>query len=641
MRNFTLHLLLCALTAMTAASVPSVLSAQSPSWDSSGNHLLNGSFNFRQVSYAAANATGDLASGRALTGTISFDGQGHYTMPGATLITKTQSGTASQQIPAASGTYSIAVNGYGFLSGIVCLSGTCPGGRIYVLVAQGMMVGSSPEQNVNDVFVAAPVATTPSVTAAFQGGWTMAGVIPSIGASAGLSADAFFPVTPDGAGHLGTVNLSGYFGVNGATPTAQTASNVTYAVNGGAATINWPANFYYNGPETLFFSPDGTFCFGGSPNNPDLLVGVRNPAAGATQTLSGIWYDAGFDQNQYFLSQGYVEFDTYYGAFNASGSRFVEADRMQNGVFGGAISSNTTYLNPGNVTSGTYTIPNAIQYALNNAGTVRIGAGIWPTMGLNIALKAPVFSGTGVYLDPNGVVNAGSFAPFTTGISAGEIVVLFGSNLAAGTTSATTLPLPASLGNVKVTFNGIAAPLFYVSAGQISAMVPSGVTGPVVQVQVTNNGTASNLVDQFVYTTSPALFTIPSDGVSLGAVEHANGTLVTEASPAIPGETLQAFLTGLGPADPPVADGAAASASPLSKATTAFTAYVGWAKCTVTFAGLAPTLAGVFQVNIQLPAVVPNGDQFFEIDGPDSASTQGTIPVLSGTTSPQPPAPTK
>jgi hypothetical protein len=42
---------------------------------------------------------------------------------------------------------------------------------------------------------------------------------------------------------------------------------------------------------------------------------------------------------------------------------------------------------------------------------------------------------------------------------------------------------------------------------------------------------------------------------------------------------------------------------------------------------------------VQLPAVVPNGDQFFEIDGPDSASTQGIIPVLSGTSSQQPPAP--
>jgi uncharacterized protein (TIGR03437 family) len=640
-RNLTRQYFLCALTAMTAVCVPSVLMAQGPAWDQTGNNLLNGSFNFRQVSYAAANASGDLASGRALFGTIAFDGQGHYTMPGATLITKTQSGTASQQIPAVSGTYSIAVNGYGFLSGIFCLAGSCPGGRIYVLVAQGMMVGSSPEQNVNDVFVAAPVATTQNVTTAFQGAWTMAGIIPSVGASAGLSADTFFPLTPDGAGHLGTVNLSGYFGVNGATPTLQTAANVTYAVNGGAATIAWPANFYYNGAETLYFSPDGTFCFGGSPNSPDLLVGVRSPAPGSTQTLSGIWYDGGFDQNQYFLSQGYVEFDTYYGAFNASGSRFVEADRMQNGVFGGATSSNTTYLNPGNITSGTYTIPNTVQYAVNGSATVRIGSGIWPTLGINIAFKAPVFSGGGVYLDPNGVVNAGSFAPFTTGISAGEIVVLFGSNLAAATASASTLPLPTALGNVKVTFNGIAAPLFYVSAGQISAMVPSGVTGPVVQVQVTNNSTPSNVVDQFVYTTSPALFTIPSDGVSLGAVEHANGSLVSEASPAVPGETLQAFLTGLGPVNPPVADGAAASASPLSQATTTFTVYVGWAKCAVTFAGLVPTLAGVYQVNVQLPAVVPNGDQFFEIDGPDSASTQGIIPVLSGTSSQQPPAPTK
>ena len=78
-------------------------------------------------------------------------------------------------------------------------------------------------------------------------------------------------------------------------------------------------------------------------------------------------------------------------------------------------------------------------------------------------MQAPSFSGSGVYLNPTGVLNDGSFAPFTAHLSPGGSIALFGTGLASGTTSATTLPLQNTLGGVQVMINGYAAPLVYVT----------------------------------------------------------------------------------------------------------------------------------------------------------------------------------
>jgi len=62
---------------------------------------------------------------------------------------------------------------------------------------------------------------------------------------------------------------------------------------------------------------------------------------------------------------------------------------------------------------------------------------------------------------PGGVVDAASF---TAPVVPGSLVSIFGDDLAPVTVSASTVPLPLMLGGVSVTFNGIAAPLVFVSA---------------------------------------------------------------------------------------------------------------------------------------------------------------------------------
>jgi hypothetical protein len=52
---------------------------------------------------------------------------------------------------------------------------------------------------------------------------------------------------------------------------------------------------------------------------------------------------------------------------------------------------------------------------------------------------------------------------------------------------------------------------------------------------------------------------------------------------------------------------------------------------TVAYAGLAPTLVGLYQVNVQIPSGITAGDWYLDISGPDSYTSEAIISVGSGT----------
>jgi uncharacterized protein (TIGR03437 family) len=280
-----------------------------------------------------------------------------------------------------------------------------------------------------------------------------------------------------------------------------------------------------------------------------------------------------------------------------------------------------------------------MNYVVGNG--IRIGSGIGPYLGLSVALQAPTMSSslstTGVFLNPQGVVNAGSSAPFTAGLAPGELLTLYGVNLASGTQVASGIPFPTTLGNVQVTINGIPAPLYYVTATQLSAIVPYGVTGSIAKVQVFNNNVASNSVTALIAKTAPGVLTQLQNGLGYGDVVHSDGTLVNANNPAQIGETVSVYLTGLGAVSPTIADGAAGL--PYPYATTpagTITAYIGGVQATVGYSGLAPGLAGLYQINLTVPAGLTAGDNNLDIAGPDSYSSECLIAV--GTPSASAPA---
>jgi uncharacterized protein (TIGR03437 family) len=607
-------------------SMAAGLGAQTATWDTSGNGMLNGTYYFRQVLYQLSNAgTGALYDEVALYGTVAFNGAGSYTMS-ATLVDVQAQQMQSGTIP---GTYSIASSGQGFLSNPLST-----GDSIHGLVnAQGIFVGSSTENTTgyNDVLIAAPLSSPLPGPATFNGAYSMAYMDLSSGNPL-YTVGATLQMNPNGAGNIGTVAVQWYAGQNGSAKGVQSLPNVKYIFSGGAAKVTFPntTSALFAGDYYLYFSPDGNFVFGGSPYSADLLVGVRTGTG--TPNLSGLYYEAGLDQDESVLltaGYGYASMDGFYGSFSANGGSIVGHQRLLDFYSSSVV--NYTYSDTVSVpSSGVYSSP-VMNYVVANG--IRIGSGIGPYLGLSVALQAPAMnsslSTTGVFLNPTGVVNAGSSAPFTAGLAPGELLTLYGSNLASATQVASAVPFPTTLGNVQVTINGLPAPIYYVTPGQLSAIVPYGVTGSVAKVQVFNANVPSNAVTARLSATAPGVLTQLQNGQGYGDALHLNGTLVNAGNPAQIGETVSVYLTGLGAVSPTIADGAAGPTSSLANAVATITAYIGGVQATVGYAGLAPQLAGLYQVNLTIPAGLTAGDNSLAIAGPDAYSTVCLIPIGS------------
>jgi uncharacterized protein (TIGR03437 family) len=208
-------------------------------------------------------------------------------------------------------------------------------------------------------------------------------------------------------------------------------------------------------------------------------------------------------------------------------------------------------------------------------------------------------------LSTEGIVNAASFTAVNPGVAPGAIVSLFGQNLALRERQVSSpLPLPTQLIGTTVTVNGRLLPLFYVSPGQINAQLLYGMQGRVTLQVSTPIGTTTD-VPLTILDTAPGIFTLSPDP----AVVHQNGTLVSSASPAQASETISIFLTGLGEVNGTASAGDAAPSSPLLTATAPVLVQIGAQTIPPSFAGLTPSFAGLYQVNVQIPAGLASGRQ--------------------------------
>lgn len=613
-------------------------------FDSSGNSMLNGTYYFREVIWTLDASSPDAVT---LYGTITFNGSGTYTV-NATEFDYNQGGAQSGT---ATGTYAIGAGGFGYIS-----SPLFTGVQIRGMVANGVFIGSATEGGSNDIFVAGLIPSPTPTAGTLSGSFQMAYVnYPS--PVDGSFYDAQFTLSSSGNGTASTSSMTGNYqeastGTVVPTTVTQGAASFKYTASNGAFVLNFPTfnqnsprnTLLMSGQEYLYFSPDGNFVFGGSPYSPDMLIGVKT---GGTSPLlsSPLFYNAGV-----FGSNGDVI--TYYGSFSLAQGNVVLHSRTFSAGLDGAFDSMTTGTAP--TTAGaTYSDPN-FNYTIAGGGAYRIGFGLLNTPGIDIALAAPCtdpvncFSGSGVFLNPQ-VVNAGSYAPFTEGLSPGELLVLKGTNLAPNASIgagdiATTATFPTKLNGVQVLIDGIPAPLYYVSATQLAAIVPFAASQfAFATVQVNNNGSLSKIITEFVTTGTPGVFTNPANGIGLAAALHSDYSLITEKSPAQPGENISVYLTGLGQVFPPNSDGAPGSSSSLNYTVNTITASIddpttgAGISASVLYAGLAPGYAGLYQVNITIPTGVTSGDNFLEIDvldsagNPTSVAEQAIIPIGGGT----------
>ena len=217
-------------------------------------------------------------------------------------------------------------------------------------------------------------------------------------------------------------------------------------------------------------------------------------------------------------------------------------------------------------------------------------------------------------IGPNTIVSTSSFE---NGLLApGDQISILGVNLGptTGVRADATKPLPNTLSGTTVTFDGAAAPLYYVSDGFVVAQVPLGVTPrSTSSVQVTSAAGTSTAVVLPVATTKPGIFTYDAGGhgqakaVNQDGSLNGDGTITGSDKPAAPGSVISIYATGLGPLDPAIPQGAPAPASPLSTVTLPVTASIGGRTATVGWAGAAPAQVGMYQVNLVIPESTPSG----------------------------------
>jgi uncharacterized protein (TIGR03437 family) len=217
------------------------------------------------------------------------------------------------------------------------------------------------------------------------------------------------------------------------------------------------------------------------------------------------------------------------------------------------------------------------------------------------------------------VVNGASFAADAP-LAPGSFASVFGSNFG-GVSQLTGFPA-RDFNGVSVAFNGIKAPLVHLlaSAGQINLVVPSELpeSGTVPVAVTTGNGTSANFTLTMA-SAAPGVFVIPSSlnpkrrtasvlfantgwrvmpdalaqELKIPGNCHASGIASTAmcGEPARIGDFIQIYVTGLGKATDP-----------------APTVTIGGVQASVSFSGLAPGFAGLYQVNTQVPAGAATGD---------------------------------
>ena len=622
-------------------------SSAQPAFDSSGDSQLNGAYYMRQVFYIVGDNAGDLSDAMNIQGTITFNGAGSYSFSGSFL--DASSGSTPTTFTS-SGVYAISASGEGYISS---LNPEFTNDQIIGLVAHGVFIGGSTENGngYNDMFIAAPIGSTVT-NATLNGNYTLAYFDPTFASSTGAGGDALLTMTANGAGNIGSVNVTGYTGTNTAAST-ETLNGVTYAFSNGAAQLNFggtAGSGLIAGTELLYITPDGNFVFGGSYNGFDMFAGVRG-ATSNPSNYNGLYYQAGLDLIESTVSSGYTLLYSYFGSLSAFNNStypdtIIGHERDYSVLAYGGSSDFTyydSYTQNGDGSSDDFIFGQ--HYVSSADGTIRIGYGLpnpstgLDTLGLNVAfMGGPVVNSSGsVYLSPVGVANAASSAPFTAFLSPGEFLTLVGTGLAP-TTSEATVPFPTNLSGVQVLINQVAAPVYYVSPNQINVVVPY-ITTPqsVAQIQVINNGANSNVVTQFTGLTSAGVFTEPVGGIGDAAALHPDFSVVTEDSPAQIGETVAVYLAGMGGVSNQPADGAGAPSSPLSYTTQTPVVYLtdqdgNFATPTVTFSGLAPGFAGLYQINFVVPTGLVSGDASLEIySGVDSDTIEALIPLASTT----------
>jgi uncharacterized protein (TIGR03437 family) len=225
--------------------------------------------------------------------------------------------------------------------------------------------------------------------------------------------------------------------------------------------------------------------------------------------------------------------------------------------------------------------------------------------------KAAVAAAAVPFIFSGGIVNAASYQ--SGAVAAGEIVAIYGARI--GPSSPATGHVGASgrldttVAETRVLFDGVAAPLIMVSAGQTNAVVPYAVAGKSsTSVQFEYKGVKSAAMSITVAASMPGLFAVDASGKGQGAILNQDYTVNSPSNPASKGSVVMIYATGEGQTNPPGVDGKLASV-PLPAPVLPVIVGINNAGVELQYAGAAPGMvAGALQVNARVPVNAPAGN---------------------------------
>jgi uncharacterized protein (TIGR03437 family) len=196
-------------------------------------------------------------------------------------------------------------------------------------------------------------------------------------------------------------------------------------------------------------------------------------------------------------------------------------------------------------------------------------------------------------------------------ISPGKIVVVYGAGLGPSQlikNQPKNGQVSTELSGTTVSFNNFAAPILYSSATQVAAVVPYAVSGSAARVTATYQGQVSADFTVPVATTAPNLFTSNQAGWGQAAAINAvDGTVNTPVNAVKIGGYISLYVTGEGQTLPAGVDGKLAASTPPHPVLPV-SVTVGGIQAQVQYAGDMPgQVAGLSQVNVQIPSGVQPG----------------------------------
>lgn len=560
-------------------------------------------------------------------GTLNFDGQGHYTATTGSLT--------------AQGSYHVDGDGTGSLTNP--LDALQPPISLRLSAGATTIGGSTLEQSVayrHDLLLAIPAATQPPVMKGAWGGVTFLYTPgPPLLARAGRFRFVF-----DTNGNVNSSTWTYHQSdVDSGAPHDITSSG-TYSVDASGMGTYTSAQ----GSKRFAVSADGNTYIGiDSTGAPEMIFATRLPdgAANSTGLLGRYWW----------LQVGAI---TPGGANLRSSDYSWAIGNALQGVegrglarasgWGQFIDGPTGRLMDLSVMLGPFIVNADSTVDLAFAGLGSPGIGVLSASGstlpwtnlaatatvnyvLSIGVLAPSFQpmpGQSVFLDPNGPMQVATASAHPFPFAPGALVTVRGAGLANNTQAATGTPLPTSLGSTSLAANGQPVGLLRVAPDAITFVMPWTTAGAGrIRLKATVAGADSNEITVRAAPASPGFFSMTGDGLGTVLGTHVDGSLITPDSPAAPGEVVTLYASGLGALATSVAEYAAATSADVTSVPVQVD--VAGVQAEVRYAGAAPTLPGVYQINIVIPpsSATSPGANLRIFEGYAQTHPKVTIPI--------------